>query len=300
MQPISLRGLFLIPLFLSAFFLFSTNQTNEDAEQYIKNYKNDAIKEMKAHGIPASIILAQGLLESSYGKSKLAVNANNHFGIKCHNYWTGEKFIQDDDAEDECFRKYKTVLESYSDHTAFLKTRQRYAFLFELKTTDYKGWAKGLSKAGYATDPKYSDKLINIIENYKLYQLDSNSKHKPTSNSNLTPTHEVKRNNRVKYITIKKGDTFYSIGKEFDISLTELYSYNDCDSTYILSEGEKIYLGVKRRKSKIPFHVVKDGESLHRISQEYAVTIKAICKKNKLPKNKIFVVGEKIWLRKQK
>jgi LysM repeat protein len=139
--------------------------------QYINEHKDDAIREMQKSGVPASITMAQACLESSDGKSPLAVEANNHFGIKCAN-WSGPSYTQDDDEKDECFRKYNTALESYDDHSNFLKTRPRYAFLFELDPTDYKGWAKGLKKAGYATDPAYADRLIKIIEDFDLHQLD--------------------------------------------------------------------------------------------------------------------------------
>lgn len=160
--------LLLVSLGLSA----QTAKLPMTAEQYIENFKDDAIKEMLLFNIPASITLAQGMLESGNGNSDLAVYANNHFGIKCHNEWTGPTFTKDDDEKDECFRKYASALDSYTDHSSFLKTRSRYAFLFELKRTDYKGWAKGLKKVGYATDPKYPRRLIDLIETYKLYQYD--------------------------------------------------------------------------------------------------------------------------------
>ncbi len=142
------------------------------AEQYVETYSNWAVEEMQRVGIPASITLAQGLLESGFGNSRLATEGNNHFGIKCHKGWTGEKMYEDDDAANECFRKYKSAYESFKDHSDFLTTRSRYAFLFELDSDDYKGWAKGLKKAGYATNPQYANKLIELIERYELFRFD--------------------------------------------------------------------------------------------------------------------------------
>ncbi len=164
-----------IALFVSIFSLSSYSGNNEPvtaAQRYVRNFKNDAVKEMQLYNIPASIILAQGMLESGYGTSDLAVYANNHFGIKCHDEWEGPIFIKTDDQNNECFRKYTSVLDSYTDHSLFLKSRARYAELFELNHTDYKGWAKGLKEAGYATDPKYVQHLLEIIETYQLFKYD--------------------------------------------------------------------------------------------------------------------------------
>jgi hypothetical protein len=158
-----------IVLFLAYYSLslFSQNYTKEDIHIYIETYYNVAIKKMQEHKIPASITLAQGILESAAGKSELAVNANNHFGIKCHKSWTGKTYHKDDDAKDECFRRYKSPIESFEDHSQFLKAA-RYEKLFTLKITDYKGWAHELKKAGYATHPEYPQRLIRIIEEYGL------------------------------------------------------------------------------------------------------------------------------------
>ena len=157
---------------------FGQNQT---PQEYIEKWQEVAIEKMKVHKIPASITLAQGILESGSGNSSLARLANNHFGIKCHSSWKGETYYQDDDAKDECFRKYRKVIESYKDHADFLTGRNRYAFLFDLKTTDYKGWAKGLKKAGYATNPKYPELLIGIIERSELHQFDDPKAQKKSS-----------------------------------------------------------------------------------------------------------------------
>ena len=167
---------FILSILLLLNFQLSVAAENNErallAENYIQNFKDDAIKEMMMYTIPASITLAQGMLESSFGTSDLAKLANNHFGIKCHKEWEGPVFIKDDDQKDECFRKYETVLDSYTDHSLFLKSRPRYSSLFELNHTDYKGWAKGLKNAGYATDPRYEKQLLELIESYKLYKYD--------------------------------------------------------------------------------------------------------------------------------
>ena len=157
---------------LSLLLVFHITAQNK-SELYIKKYKDIAISEMNNYGIPASITLAQGILESGNGESRLAVDANNHFGIKCHNNWNGETIIEDDDEKGECFRKYSNVGDSFRDHSLFLKERGRYEFLFEYKITNYKKWAKGLKKAGYATNPKYASLLIDIIKKYNLSQYDN-------------------------------------------------------------------------------------------------------------------------------
>lgn len=262
------------------------------AEQYIENYKEDAIQEMKEHNIPASITLAQGMLESGNGNSELAVKANNHFGIKCHNDWKGETFIMDDDKKDECFRKYPTVLDSYNDHALFLTSRSRYAKLFDLKITDYKGWAKGLKEAGYATDPKYPERLINLIEKYELYHYDSPNKKtkkvkkeadkKPANENVKTQSREIFQLGIKKYILIKEGDTFYKIAKETDKDLWQLYKYNDLTENDKLVPGEKLFLQPKRNKAKEPFHKVKDGETMRYISQFYGIKLKKLYQKNNM------------------
>ena len=192
------------------------NSTSE----YIAFFKSVAIHEMKLYGIPASITLAQGILESGSGKGRLAREANNHFGIKCHD-WTGPRIYHDDDRAQECFRKYNDPNQSYRDHSLFLANRKRYANLFKYKTTDYKSWARGLKKAGYATDPKYPNKLISLIERYKLHQYDIFNKknQSPTNNVQKTKTH-----------TVQKGDTLYSISKRYNISIEQIKSSNSLNS----------------------------------------------------------------------
>ncbi|WP_196890628.1 glucosaminidase domain-containing protein [Aureivirga marina] len=175
---------------------------------YIEEYKEIAIEEMEKYGIPASITLAQGILESGKGKSQLASKSHNHFGVKCHKDWKGPRVYHDDDRDQECFRKYRHPKYSFRDHSLFLVERDRYAFLFEYKITDYKRWAKGLKKAGYATDPKYPTKLIAIIDRYELHKYDKNIK----------PLHQKKDKvvkNSGKIHTVKKGDTLYSISRKY-------------------------------------------------------------------------------------
>jgi flagellum-specific peptidoglycan hydrolase FlgJ len=201
------------------------------ALEYIDYYKTISINEMRLYGIPASITLAQGILESGSGKARLARLANNHFGIKCHD-WTGPRVYHDDDKAQECFRKYKDPSESFRDHSEFLANRKRYAALFELKKDDYKGWAKGLRKAGYATDPKYPKKLISLIERYELYKYDSKLK---KSRSKKEPSSSAQK---TRY-TVKKGDTLYSISKAYNTTVEALKKQNNLRST-ALKIGQKL------------------------------------------------------------
>ncbi len=190
---------------------------NKNKLNYIKKYAPIAVKEMHKYHIPASITLAQGILESASGKGKLAKKSNNHFGIKCHSKWRGERVYHDDDERGECFRKYTYIETSYEDHSIFLSSKKRYAFLFKLKQTNYKSWAKGLKKAGYATDWKYPQKLIEIIENYRLYEFDKIKKRKKTSNNKITQKEIYK---------VQKGDTLYSISQKFGLSVLQLKKQN--------------------------------------------------------------------------
>ena len=261
--------------------------------QYIETWKNEAISQMATHGIPASITLAQGILESGDGNSRLAKQGNNHFGIKCHN-WTGETIHKDDDKKNECFRKYESARESFQDHSEFLTKRGRYSFLFDLEPNDYKGWAKGLKTAGYATNPKYSNLLISLIEKNNLQQYDNMvtpSKNHSNSDGFLFASlskpkiskHSIYiHNNNIKYIKVKSKDTFYKISKEFGIHLGQIYKYNDLSDKNFIKEGDVIYLQPKRKKAKVESHEVKKGETLQGISQLYGVKLKSICKKNNL------------------
>jgi len=310
---------------LIALLLFTTQvfaQKRITTEEYIETYKDIAIKKMKEYRIPASITLAQGILESGSGNSRLAVKGNNHFGIKCHSDWKGKTIHEDDDAKHECFRKYKKAEDSYNDHSKFLTQRGRYSFLFDYETTDYKSWAYGLKKAGYATNPKYPELLIRLIEKYDLHQYDGKVKKSSKASSNdtgkkgvkstLPPTvsnfkkvyisdegRQVYQNNKTNLIIIKAGDTFNKIAKEFDIYTWQLYKYNEVDKKHILQIGEKIYLEKKRRKAdrKHKTHIVKQGESMHLISQYYGIRLKRLYKMNDMPEGVQPEVGKVLRLR---
>ncbi len=310
---------------LLAFFLFAGAATELSAQnsnkrmtkqEYIDKYDEIAIDEMNKFGIPASITLAQGMLESANGNSTLARKANNHFGIKCHKGWTGKSFHMDDDAKNECFRKYKDPLTSFKDHSEFLTGRQRYAFLFDLDITDYKGWAYGLKKAGYATNPKYPQLLIKIIEDYGLYEYDKLYKtgrtklaKKTNANKETVPEKakfvkttqsgvKVYSNNGVKFIFAKKGDTPYSIAKEFDIYQYQVRKYNHLRRKDKIEEGQIIYIEKKKNSSRMKYHIVQPGETLYDISEKYAVRLKKLCKYNNLSKNAKLYPDQKIKLRK--
>lgn len=280
--------------------------------EYIQMYQDDAVKEMQRSGIPASITMAQALLESGDGNSPLAKYANNHFGIKCHD-WKGPTFIQDDDARNECFRKYSDPYESYQDHTVFLQTRPRYASLFELKPTDYKGWAHGLKKAGYATNPKYPEMLIKIIEDFELHKLDIHQKlpekplPKPKPLKHIkerpreieadtryaTQTHE----NGIPYIVANIGDTPELIARRLEMGPWEIRKYNDLAKNQSIQEGDIIFIKPKRAKSKSrALHTVKEGENLWSISQAYGIKLKKLAKMNGFRKDQALEVGKNITL----
>jgi flagellum-specific peptidoglycan hydrolase FlgJ len=213
--------------------LESTSKTVVYAEvvkDYVQQYKETAKDNMRRHGIPASITLAQGILESGAGRGTLCVNANNHFGIKCHIGWTGESVYHDDDSDQECFRKYADPAESYNDHSLFLTTRGRYASLFKLKKDDYEGWAHGLKAAGYATDPKYPDKLIDLIEKYDLASYDAEVLNKPYApspkNEEVPQIAEAPQVKVIGTYKVEKGDTLYSISKKHNLTVDQLMQMN--------------------------------------------------------------------------
>ena len=280
---------------------------------YLSKYKDDAIHEMDIYDVPASITLGQGMIESSYGNSELARQANNHFGIKCHEDWTGETYTMNDDEPNECFRKYPTVEESFADHSKFLKNRDRYAFLFDLKITDYKGWAKGLKDAGYATDPAYADRLIQVIEQYQLYQYDKLKSYpsivvaanppkvdQPTVVASSSSSHEVRSINNSRYVIVKAGDTFEKIAAEFEITVQQLYRCNELDKDAVLTPGEILFIQSKRNKSYAESHVVVAGETMHDISQQYGVKVKSLYKFNHMAAGTEPKAGDTIYLRKQR
>jgi len=224
----------------------SNKSLNKYSLQYIKKYAPIAVSEMHKYNVPASITLAQGILESGNGRSQLASKSNNHFGIKCHTGWKGAKVYHDDDEKGECFRKYKYVESSYEDHSQFLSGRRRYASLFALRKTDYKGWSKGLKKAGYATDKNYPKKLIKIIETYELYEFDKIREKdlkrvkKETSKTERKPKIKTKKRAK-KYYEVKKGDTLYSIARKYETSVTKLKKVNALTGN-TLSIGQKLLI----------------------------------------------------------
>jgi len=277
---------------------------NRAYEDYINRYKDIAIEQMLRHRIPASITLAQGLLESGAGRSELTVASNNHFGIKCHNTWTGKRYYHDDDIKDDCFRVYNNARESFEDHSQFL-LRSRYKPLFSLRTTDYKGWARGLKACGYATNPKYADLLIGIIELYGLDEYDYAKKfdkfiaaHAGANTSGQFSAHRIYYRNKNYYIVCNGGETFKSISKEYGVSYRKLARYNERDKKDVMKKGDIVYMEKKRSKAEKTYkrqpHIVKAGESLYDIAQLYGIRLKYIYKKNDLPLDYMPRVGDRL------
>ncbi len=297
-------------------------------ERYVKKYADMAVREMLRSGVPASITLAQGMLESGNGMSKLAVKGNNHFGIKCHKGWEGKTMRVDDDAPNECFRVYKSVEDSYKDHSDFLRYRDRYKFLFDLERTDYKGWAYGLKRAGYATDARYAEKLIKYIEDYGLSRYDlltreeeallPEAPHKIEEPATLvvrgeggvqTPVSEefqfpLSRTlyslNGVPFVYSMEGETYRSIAKYYHLFRWEILRYNDLKKDQVLLPGTIVYLEAKKKKAPkgLDMYVVaQDGESFHAICQRFALREKAVLKRNKLPEHPQLKEGDVIKLR---
>lgn len=315
-----MRNLLVIQLFL---FLISTlqvfGQRNQNRVDYIEKYKLVAIEKMHTHGIPASITLAQGCLESGDGLSELATKANNHFGIKCHTDWGGRTYYKkDDEPGKSCFRKYDRVEDSFKDHSDFLRYRDRYAFLFDLEVTDYKGWAHGLKRAGYATNPQYAQQLIKIIEDYELYKYDIGVD-MPPSPSQLeaikvvdpakksiwykhSRNRTIYQKNGVAYVIANKGDTYGGIALEYNLFKKELLSYNDLVKDVPIAAGTVVYL--ERKKSKaakhLDIHFGESGDTYYSISQRYGVRLKSILKYNGKGKKDIVREGDKVYLRKKK
>jgi LysM repeat protein len=311
-------------LTFSTSFLSLANEPVKKLTQsdYVGQWKNVAIEQMRIHRIPASITLAQGILESANGNSPLATEANNHFGIKCHD-WQGEKVYFDDDQAQECFRKYPNAGDSYKDHSLFLTSKQRYSELFKLPVDDYKSWANGLRTAGYATSPKYAISLIELIERLKLDQYDDHNlvngnellakeikngtANQKTSlvideSAAIYESHTVKTHkNNVNYIVARKGDTYYKISKEFQISMWQLYKYNDFGPKKELLEiGDIVYLEPKRARAteKGAVYIAKTDISLIAISQQEGIKLSSLMKMNELSsENAIVSKGQKILLR---
>jgi len=290
--------------FSSSSLVFSQAKRYKIYDEYIDKYKHIAIDHMKKHKIPASITLAQGLLESGAGKSELARNSNNHFGIKCHSDWKGQKVYKADDGPNDCFRKYKKVEDSYEDHAVFLK-KSRYSALYSLKITDYRGWAKGLQKAGYATDKAYANKLIKIIEDYELYQHDKKGKGKAEEKKEeerflaQNYKHTPYKTHNLVYVIAQDGDSYEAIAVEFGFKPKDLYKYNEVPEGFPLKEGDLVYFEKKKSKADKPYydHVVQVGESMHSISQRYGVRVKNLYKMNKKDFEYVPVEGDVLKLR---
>ena len=281
------------------------SQWNQTYQQYIDQYKDIAIEQMHRYHIPASITLAQGLFESAAGRSDLARKGNNHFGIKC-NGWTGRAVYHDDDAKNECFRAYDSAYESYEDHSKFLVGSKRYSSLFKLKTNDYKGWAHGLKAAGYATNPQYAHRLIDIIQLYKLYEYDEGKGYSKfiaqhAKHSAGGELHVIKIFNKNYYLIARRGDTFKSIGEEVGISYRKIAKYNERDKRDALEEGEIVWLKKKQRKApkdyKGRLHYVRQGESMYSIAQNYGIRLKNLYKMNHMSPDYQIKVGDALRLR---
>lgn len=284
-------------------------------QEYIRKYALECIQQMQSHDIPASITMAQGLLESNAGRSSLASDHNNHFGIKCHRTWQGARTYKDDDLADECFRSYDEDLDSFRDHSFFLK-QPRYQRLYKLKKTDYIGWAKGLQTAGYATDKGYANKLISLIELYGLYELDkgrypywmseSSPKYRPEKSQNRgrdlasTLKHEGFISYGLLYVIAQEGDSYSSIAYEMNIKPNTLAKYNDVPLDFPLREGDIVYLQKKNKQAteQYPDHVVSIGESMHSISQRYGIRVEYLYRLNQLdPETYVPEEGDVLMLR---
>lgn len=294
--------------------------------QYIDMWKDEAIAQMVEHRIPASITLAQGILESGDGNSELARKSNNHFGIKCHSDWTGGRVYHDDDKKGECFRRYTDASESYHDHSLFLQ-KKRYAELFELKITDYKGWAKGLKKCGYATARTYATMLIQLIESNDLTRYDAVGlemieqgqkperkarkkreeeapivERKSKGDDELPEVHWARNrshgtsDNRVRYILAEAGESPESIAKDLDVMPWQILRYNDVTADYRFAAGELVYVQPKRNRCKTDVHVVKEGETLRSISQYYGLKLRKIARRNGLEETAEVPEGTKLQL----
>ncbi|HLP32160.1 MAG TPA: LysM peptidoglycan-binding domain-containing protein [Bacteroidia bacterium] len=280
---------------LTAFSIWgkAQNVAKTTTEQYIQQYKDVAIAEMKRSRIPASITLAQGILESGNGNSRLATEANNHFGIKCKKEWTGRTLYEDDDAPQECFRAYPTAEDSYRDHSDFLVKSARYAFLFDLAPTDYKGWAEGLKKAGYATNPNYPQLLINFIEKHNLQQYDGGELNiQPALPAPVTEKKEeikpvpapaaLKEWNNLPVTIAAKGESYAQIALRNDMMVWQIFKYNDIKRGANPRSGDTLYLKPKFNKGKVATYEVQFGDNMYRISQRFAIKLKSLYKLNKM------------------
>jgi LysM repeat protein len=276
----------------------------QTVEQYIEKYSAIAVDEMYRSKIPASITLAQGILESGNGNSRLAVEANNHFGIKCKKTWTGKTLYEDDDAPQECFRKYDAAIDSYRDHSDFLMNNTRYAFLFDLDRTDYKSWAYGLKKAGYATNPQYAELLITFIERHKLNRFDGVKLSEEEDRELKEDKAEIVKsygkeiiNNGVPGIIAKPNESYAQIALDYDLKVYQIYRNNDLKKDAVCQEGDTVYLKAKKLKTDSLFHVVTYGQTMHWVSQRYAIKLDKLIERNLMVPGQEPAAGETIYLR---
>lgn len=282
-------------LIISPAISLEAQQMNAIYQEYIRTYADEAIHQMKEHHIPASITMAQGLLESGAGKSTLASVHNNHFGIKCHKSWQGARTYRSDDRPNECFRSYDNAKDSYRDHSYFLK-QPRYQLLYDLKKSDYRGWAKGLQRAGYATDKGYANKLIALVELYELYELDRGrypnwmkgrgKEQEDTTEPATSPTfkHKGYISYGLLYVIAQQGDTYTGIAQEMELSPQKVAKWNDAPIDFPLQKGDIVYLQKKndRASEQYTTHTVVVGESMHSISQTYGIRVEKLYKINGL------------------
>ncbi len=303
---IDMKQLIILPILLISFGVYSNSEKQLSKKEYVEKWRTTAVQQMIQFKIPASITLAQAILESGSGNSELAKKGNNHFGIKCHD-WTGATMFLDDDQKGECFRVYSSADESYVDHSEFLVNKKRYQNLFNLEMTDYEGWAKGLKEAGYATNPKYAQLLIDLIKDLKLDELDKlgiqNNLAAPAISSTQNSTQEQRQvrihDNKVKYIVAKQGDTYYRISKEFGVALWQLYKYNDFGPKKdVLEEGDIVYIQPKRHRSKRKSIILSESMTVNELAQIEAIYSTSIMRKNDINSpDRVLQKGEKIILR---
>ncbi len=322
----------IVAFVLSAAALQAVAQPRQTREEYIEKYKNIAIAHMERYGIPASITMAQGILESDSGNSRLSKASNNHFGIKCKAHWKGDRVYHDDDAKGECFRAYPSVEASYQDHAEFLDSSPRYDSLFAYPSDDYRSWARGLKAAGYATAPDYAPRLIAIIERYSLHLLDKEDGGKvyaayrrsqadgddwfkysssvATSDERIDPdafrvsinTHDgynVYRTNRTCYVVARQGDTWHSVARSFQIGERTLRRFNDVRHSATLAKGDIVY--IERKKThwlgNVMQHKVLRDETLHSLAQSYGIREKSLAKLNRIPRGGDVRAGDVIKLK---
>jgi LysM repeat protein len=325
-----LRPLTLLLVLMTAVITSHAQQKNQVIQDYINTYKDIAISEMQRTGVPASIKLAQGIHETMAGTSKLVLKSNNHFGIKCKSNWTGESVSHDDDARGECFRKYSTPDDSYRDHSNFLKNSPRYAALFELDPTDYAGWANGLKRAGYATNPRYPAVIIKLVEEYQLqdYTLIAMGKQVPGKEEVVaatTPAYDKQqviygvvkdvnpsaepavekptypagefRINETRVIFITKGTSYLSIAQQYNVSLARLFDFNEIREAETAADDQLVFLQRKRKAGLVDFHIVKPGETLRDIAQAEGIRLEMLLEYNFLKGEMQPAVGEQLSLR---